>query len=434
MKDLIAWKNSPRRKPLILQGARQCGKTYILSHFGNQYYKNLAYFNFEEQPVLCEVFKHDLDTDRIIFELSAHAKFSITKSDTLIFLDEIQLCPPAITSLKYFCEKNNAYHIVAAGSLLGIQLAQPTSFPVGKVDLMFLYPLSFEEFLLASGQDQIRDIASHLDISGHLPEVAVTRLQSSWQDYQICGGMPEAAAAFIQDRNIQVTDQILDNLLFIIERDIRKYAKVVDSPKIELIWRSLPAHLSRVKKKFIYKDVKEGARARDYENALQWLVNAGLVHQVTHISDPKIPLTAYEDIRHFKLFAFDIGLLRRLAGLSSASILIADQHFMEFKGAMAENAFAQEMMAYGFKKLHFWTSGNTAEIDFIITNETQIVPVEIKSSERVRSKSLEVYDQKYLPDVKVRVSMRNFTYTPGNRLIFLPAYMLYRFRDMTIKS
>jgi predicted AAA+ superfamily ATPase len=430
MKDLLAWKSSPRRKPLILQGVRQSGKTYILNLFGHLHYRKTAYFNFEDHPVICEVFKKDLDTNRIIFELAAHLGSPIDKEHTLIFLDEIQLCPRALTSLKYFCENNNEYHIVTAGSLLSIQLAQPTSYPVGTVDLLFLYPLSFEEFLKACGQEQLLEIMNNLVLSDSVSAVAAGKLQKFWQDYQICGGMPEAAAVYIQDRDTQVTDTILDNLLMLYDRDIRKYAKLIDSPKIELIWHSIPSQLARVKNKFIYKDIKEGARARDYENALQWLVDAGMVHRVTHISEPRIPLSAYEDLRYFKIFALDIGLLRRLAGLSADSIITSDQHYVEFKGAMAENAFVQEMLAYGNKNMNFWTSGNTAEIDFIITLEDRIIPIEIKSAERVRSKSLAIYDQRYQPDLKVRISTKGFSFTPESRLLSLPLHLLFCFRKL----
>jgi len=432
MKDLKAWKSSSHRKPLIMQGVRQCGKTFILKRFGQEAYSDTAYFNFEDQPQLCEIFQRNLDTDRILFELSAFHGSIIKKSDTLIILDEIQLCPKALTALKYFCENNNDYHIVTAGSLLGIQLAEPTSYPVGKADLLHLYPLSFEEFLLACGQETLVDYVSSLKLSDSIPNLLSDKLLSFWQDFQICGGLPEAAAAFIQERDIQKTDKLLDDLLNLYERDIRKHAQALDAPKIDLIWHSLPSQLARVKNKFIYKEITEGARARDYENALQWLINAGMIHRVTHISEPRVPLMAYEDTRHFKLLSMDIGLLRRLARLSANSIITVDKYYAEFKGAIAENFFAQEMLAYGLDDLHFWTSGNLAEIDFIIANDNRIIPVEIKAADNVRSKSLKVYADRYKPEISVRISTKGFSYSSDNRLLSLPHYLLFRFRDFTM--
>jgi predicted AAA+ superfamily ATPase len=420
------------RKPLILQGVRQCGKTFILNQFGRENYSKVAYFNFEDQPEFCSIFQKDLDTDRIIFDLSAYFGSIIERTNTLIIFDEIQFCPKAITSLKYFCEKNNDYHIAAAGSLLGIQLAEPTSYPVGKVDLLSLYPLSFEEFLIACGQTQLFDYVIKMDPSQSPAKLFTDKLTACLTDYQICGGMPEAVSAYIQTRDIQAVDKILDNLLLIYERDFRKHARLTDAPKIDLIWHSVPSQLARIKNKFIFKEITEGARARDYENALQWLVNAGMIHRVSHISQPRIPLSAYEDPRHFKIFAFDIGLLRRLAKLSAASIIMADEHYAEFKGALAENFFAQEMVAYGMADLYFWTSGNMAEIDFVIANQNRIIPVEIKAADNVRARSLAVYSEKFEPAIKVRVSMKGFAFSKETRLIALPHYMLFRFKDLTL--
>ena len=260
------------------------------------------------------------------------------------------------------------------------------------------------------------------------------RFLSFWQDYQICGGLPDVVRVYIQSRNIQETDKMLADLLVLYDQDIRKYAAILDVPKINLIWQSIPSQLARVKNKFIYKEIADGARARDYENALQWLVNAGMIHRITHISEPRIPLSAYEDTRHFKLLAMDIGLLRRLAGLPAASIITADKNYAEFKGALAENFFAQEMLAYGMPDLHFWTSGNTAEVDFIMTNDRRIIPVEIKVANNVRAKSLSVYQNRYQPEFSVKVSLQDFAYSANTHLLSLPHYLLFRFRDLTLQS
>lgn len=329
MTKLIAWKNSPRRKPLILQGVRQCGKTFILNRFGQENYSRTVYFNFEMQPQLCSIFERGHDTTRIIRELSVYHGALIQPEDSLLILDEIQFCPKAITSLKYFCENSAEYHIATAGSLLGIQLT--------------------------------------------------------------------------------------------------------DSPKIELIWHSIPSQLARPKSKFIYKTVTDGARARDYENALQWLINAGMITKVTHLAQPGMPLSAYEDPHHFKILAADIGLLRRLARLPAGSIILGDRLYTEFRGAMAENLFAQEMLAYGIDDLHFWTSGNTAEVDFVLLNGSRIVPVEIKSADNARAKSLQVYSGKYDPEIKVRVSMKEYAYSKDQKLLSLPPYLLFNFRNLTQK-
>jgi uncharacterized protein len=432
-KKLISWKQSSRRKPLIIQGVRQCGKTYIIKQFGKENYKKTVILNFEEQPQLCSIFERDLDTKRILFELSAYFNTSISPDDTLIVFDEVQICPKAITALKYFCENNNEYHIIAAGSLFGIHLVEPTSFPVGKVDLIQLYPMSFEEFLIASGQSALLDYVMDMTINDRISQLIADKLTLLLTDYLVCGGMPEAVADFIEHRNIQAVDEILNNLLIIYERDFHKHAKLTDAPKIEMIWRSVPSQLARVKNKFVFKEITEGARARDYENALNWLVNAGMIYRVTQISRPEIPLSVYEDTRLFKILAVDIGLLRRLAGLSAASIITGDHHYSEFKGAMAENLFAQEILAYGIDKLHFWTSSNTAEIDFVISNENRIIPVEIKAADNVRAKSLNIYSEKYKPEVKVRVSMKGFGYDSDRKLICLPHYMLYKFRQLTLQ-
>lgn len=432
MKNLLAWKNSPRRKPLIMQGVRQCGKTYIIKQFGRENYKRIVYLNFEEQPQLCTIFEKDLDTKRIIFEISAYQNMPVTSADSLIVFDEIQLCPKAITSLKYFCENSNEFHVVAAGSLLGLQLAEPTSYPVGKVDLMQLYPMSFEEYLMAAGQTPLLEYAMNLSARDTIPQLLAEKFSSNLSDYLICGGMPEAVADFIQNRDTHSVDEILNNLLLIYERDFRKHAKLTDAPKIEMIWKSVPSQLARAKNKFIFKEITEGARARDYENALNWLVNAGMIHRVTHISQPEIPLSAYEDTRHFKILAVDVGLLRRLAGLSATSIITGDRHYTEFKGAMAENFFAQEVLAYGIDHLHFWSSGNKAEVDFVISNDNRIVPVEIKAADNVRARSLSVYSEKYMPEIKVRVSMKGYAFDPESRLLCLPHYLLYRFKELTL--
>ena len=431
MKNLVNWKKSLRRKPLIIQGVRQCGKTYIIRQFGEQNYKKTIYLNFEEQPQLCSIFEKDLDTKRIIFELSAFQNTPVTPADTLVVFDEIQACAKAITSLKYFCENSNEYHVIAAGSLLGLQLAEPTSFPVGKVDLMQLHPMSFQEYLIAAGQSMLLEYTLNMIINDRIPKILTDKLAAHLIDYFICGGMPEAVSDFIANRDTHAVDEILNNLLLIYERDFRKHAKLTDAPKIEMIWRSVPSQLARVKNKFVYKEITDGARARDYENALNWLVNAGMIHRVTHISQPDIPLSAYEDTRHFKILAVDIGLLRRLAGLSATSIVTGDRHYAEFKGAMAENFFAQEVKAYGIDHLHFWTSGNKAEIDFVISNYDRLIPVEIKAADNVRARSLNVYSEKYQPDIKVRVSMKGFAYDVENKLLCLPHYLLYRFSELT---
>ena len=421
--DLIKWKESKHRKPLILKGVRQCGKTYLLKEFGRRCYTHTAYFNFEENDALKAIFEKDFDVRRILFELELHYEKKITESDTLIIFDEIQECGRALTSLKYFCENAPEYHIVCAGSLLGIALQKQLSFPVGKVDFLTLYPMSFAEFLRACDAANLADFIANFQAGDHLPEIAANKLEAYLRQYYITGGMPEVVKSWSLEQDIEAVEQIQQNIINSYELDFAKHAPVNEFPKLLAIWRSIPEQLAKENTKFIFSHVKKGWRAKDLEDALEWLIGAGLVYKVCKIEKPFIPLSAYADDSAFKLYMADVGILRRLSKLPHSIILNATPAFKEFKGSLAENYVLGELTKSVDDTSYYWSSGNTAEVDFIIQCDAEIVPIEVKAEQHLRARSLAEYRKKYTPEHAVKTSMRGEISTDNN-ILQIPLYMI----------
>ncbi len=403
--DLRQWKENENRKPLILKGVRQCGKTYLLQEFGEKYYQDTAYFNFEENDALKEVFDKDYDISRIMFELDLQHQRKIEPENTLIIFDEIQECGRALTSLKYFCEKAPEYHIVCAGSLLGIALQSQLSFPVGKVDFLTLYPMSYTEFLRGCGEDTLADFVKNHKKGDSLPKIAANKLEEYLRQYYIVGGMPEAVDNWRKNHDIQAVERIQQNIINSYELDFAKHAPTKEFPKLQAIWRSIPEQLAKENKKFIFSQVKASWRAKDLEDALEWLIGAGLVYKVRRIEKPFLPLSAYAEDRAFKLYMADIGILRKLSKLPYDIVLNSTDIYKEFKGALAENYVLGELVKAVDDTAYYWTSGNTAEVDFVIQCRNEIVPIEVKAQQHLKARSLDEYRRKYSPKYAVKTSM-----------------------------
>lgn len=419
---LEQWKNKKDRKPLILKGVRQCGKTYLLKEFGARHYKDTAYFNFEENDALKTVFEQNYDTKRIIFELGLYFGKTIVPGETLIILDEIQECGRALTSLKYFCENAPEYHIVCAGSLLGIALNRQLSFPVGKVDFLTLYPMSFAEFLQANGEEALADYLQNFKRGDSLSELIGDKLSTYLKQYYVTGGMPEVVAAWCDSHDMTKVDSIQQSIINSYELDFAKHAPAKDFPKLTAIWKSIPEQLAKENTKFIFSHVKAGWRAKDLEDALEWLIGAGLVYKVCKIEKPFIPLSSYADQTHFKLYMADVGILRRMSKLPYEVILDATEAYREFKGSMTENYVLGELVKSVDEEPFFWTSGNAAEVDFVAQVGGDIVPIEVKSERNVKARSLAEYRKKYSPKYSVITSMR--TETKGDEVLNIPLYMI----------
>ena len=421
MSKLVIWKNKGRRKPLLLRGVRQCGKTWLLQEFGRLHFQNVAYFNLERNEPALAVFAADLDPKRILLELGALGNVSIEPQKTLIILDEIQQSPRALNSLKYFCEEMPEYAIVAAGSLLGVALSRPDGFPVGKVSFLDLFPCTFMEYL-ARVNEQLAKYCQELDKIEPISEALARELEKHFRNYLIIGGMPEAIETFIENNDMLAVGETQDDILLSYELDFAKHAPNTEIPKLFLLWKAIPLQLARENSKFVYGEVKSGARARDLEDALRWLLDAGLINKVSRIEQPHIPLAAYEDRRSFKLYMADTGLLCRKAKMSLSNILLNQDVFGEFKGRLIENYVQQQLMAQGHKSLFYWTSGNTAEVDFVISHENMVSPVEVKSGMNVRSRSLKTYREKYKPELAIRFSLQNLKQEDG--LLNIPLYLI----------
>ena len=405
---LHSWMTSENRKPLLLRGARQIGKTWLMRSFGRANFEHVAEFNFDHVPELASVFEKSKDVERILKELSLYTKAPVVAGKTLIIFDEIQECEAALNSLKYFCEDAPEYHVIAAGSLLGMAVrAKRMKVPVGKVQVLRMYPISFSEYLQTADASTWNYVRDHLRSVEPLPEIVLSRLQLEYKRYMVCGGMPEAAAAMLQCDSQQKIDDVLQSILDLYEMDFAKYATPVQTTRISSLWKSLPSQLAKQNKKFVYNVVKQGARARDYEDALIWLEESGLVYRVYDVSKPAMPLSAYKDLSAFKLYACDGGLLRQLAKLPAEIVMDGNSNYLEFRGAMAENMVLLSCLHQFDDVPYYWTSGNTAEIDFVVQHKTDIVPVEVKSEQGVHSRSLSVYREKFTPSVSIRFSMRN---------------------------
>lgn len=419
---LVEWKEKSNRKPLILKGVRQCGKTYLLKEFGNRYYESCAYFNFEENEALKNVFEKDYDTSRILFELGLYFGKTIEPGKTLLILDEIQECGRAITAMKYFCENAPEYHIVCAGSLLGIALQKQLSFPVGKVDFLTLYPMSFSEFLRAAGPEALADFVENFKKGDNLPEVIGEKLATFLRQYYITGGMPEVVQVWCNTHSIEQVENVQQAIINSYELDFAKHAPTKDFPKLTAIWRSIPEQLAKENTKFIFSHVKKGWRSKDLEDALEWLIAAGLVYKVCKIEKPFIPLSSYADDTSFKLYMSDVGILRKLSKLPHEVVLDATPTYKEFKGSMTENYVLCELLKSVDDTAYYWSSGNTAEVDFIIQSGTEIVPIEVKSEKNVKARSLAEYRKKYTPKYSVKTSMKHET--DGEEVLNIPLYLI----------
>lgn len=418
--QLSRWKTSPERKPLIVRGARQIGKTWALKKFGEQNYAHVAYFNFDASEELCREFEQTKDPARLIPVLQLYTSEPILPGETLIIFDEIQQCNKALNSLKYFCENAPQYHVVAAGSLLGVSLSHGDSFPVGKVQFLTMYPVTFREFLRIDN-DAVFNYVEQITSVEPLPIAVFNQLMESWRRYQVCGGMPAAASAMLDAKGMDEVEMRQQEVLTAYALDFAKHAETKDIPRIAAIWHSIPSQLAKENRKFVYKLVKTGARAREYEDALLWLEHAGLVHRVFCSSKPGLPLSAYDDVSAFKIYLCDAGLLRRMAQLP-VEVLTADSPlYAEFKGAMAENYVLQSLLSQSEIKPRYWTSSATAEVDFIWQVGLEVVPIEVKSGKSTQGKSLSVYCNHYNPEKMICFSLNNMK--QSERLISIPIFL-----------
>lgn len=417
-RDIIStfkeWKDAPMRKPILLQGARQIGKTWAMETFGKESFEYCAKFDFDRQEELKSVFQNTKMPERIIKELALFCDVPIIAGKTLIIFDEIQECEEALNCLKYFCEDAPEYHIMAAGSLLGVAVKKRRmTVPVGKVRVIRMYPLSFKEFLRASDIHTYEYI-EQLTAIEKLPEIILNKLKLEYRRYLVCGGMPDAACAMLENQGMENVDAILQDILDLYELDFAKYAEPREIPRIHAIWHSLPSQLAKENRKFVYKVVKPGARSKDYEDALLWLEDAGMIYRINNITRPLFPLSAYENLSAFKLYACDCGLLRRLAKLPSSIIVSPTANYTEFKGAMAENAILQSLMPILRREVPFyWSPDSRAEIEFVIQWNDEIIPIEVKAENCVSGRSLSVYKEKYAPKHRIRFSFLNLQYNCG---------------------
>lgn len=420
MKKLISWKNDIDRKPLILRGARQVGKTYIIKQFGKENYEGVAYFNFDHDTELYNMFENTKDPKRILEQLSFVYGKAIIPGKTLIVFDEIQECPNALNSLKYFEEEAKQYHIISAGSLLGIRLSH-TSFPVGKVDFLDMYPMTFTEFLEADGCTNLVDYMNSLKDIENIPDVFFGRLSEKLKAYFIIGGMPEAVNSWVMNKDVQKVSKIQDNILKSYESDFSKHTSNIEANKISIIWNSLASQISKDNKKFIYQVAKQGARAREYEGAVNWLRDASIVNKIYNVTKPNMPLISYNALSSFKMYFNDVGLLRKKTDLDSKIIIEGNKLFQEFKGALTENYVLQTLISIGLNPYYF-TFDNKYEIDFVIQFKNEIIPIEVKSSENINNKSLKVYNESFNPKTRIRFSMKNLN--KDDNLINIPLFMV----------
>ncbi len=421
MENLLAWKQSRRRKPLIIEGARQVGKTWLMKEFGRQAYGDTVYINFDSNARMAELFASDLDTKRLVLGLELYAGRKIDPENALLIFDEVQEVPRALAALKYFCEDAPQYHIVCAGSLLGIALHRGTSFPVGKVDFLKLYPLSFQEFLMAIGKKQFSELLDQQDFS------MITSFRETYADalkqYYFVGGMPEAVESFAENQDFNEVRQIQKRILAAYEQDFSKHAPNEVVPRLRMLWNSIPAQLAKENKKFIYGLVREGARAKDYETALLWLSDCGLVHRVSRVNAPGIPLRAYEDMKAFKLFVLDVGLLGCMTGLHQRTLLDGNALFVEFKGALTEQYVCQQLKTLTDLELCYYTNDRgSCEVDFVVDTGGRVMPLEVKAETNLRAKSLKTYREKFSPELAIRTSMADYRKEDG--LVNLPLYAI----------
>lgn len=424
MKQLLNWKNSPYRKPLILKGVRQVGKTWILKEFGRQFYENTAYFNFDENEEYRQFFETTKDVNRILQNLMLVSGQKILPEKTLIVFDEVQDCPNVINTMKYFCENAPEYHVTCAGSLLGIALARPSSFPVGKVNFMQIDPMTFMEFLIANGDENLAVYLDSIETLEAIPDAFFNPLYEKLKMYYVTGGMPESVRMWTEARDVAVMQEALADIIGAYERDFAKHPGVSEFPKISMIWKSIPSQLARENKKFIYKAVKEGARAREYEDALQWLVDARLVYKIYRSSAPGLPVSAYDDLSAFKIYLVDVGILRRLAMLAPTAFGEGNRLFTEFKGALTENYVLQELATQFEVVPRYWSKSNPPyEVDFLLQRENDIFPVEVKAETNTNSRSLRKFKELYGDRVKLRIRFSLDNLKLNNDVLNIPLFM-----------
>lgn len=425
IEKLYRWKESKYRKPLIIEGARQVGKTWLMKEFGREAYADTVYINFDSNSRMAGLFASDLNTERLIVGIELYAGKKIDPGQTLLIFDEVQEVPRALSSLKYFCENAPQYHIMCAGSLLGIALHEGSSFPVGKVDFLSLYPLSFREFLMATAGERFAELLDRQDYP------MITAFKQTYVDalrqYYFVGGMPEAVRCFAEDRDFPAVREIQKHILAAYEQDFSKHAPAEIVPKIRMVWNSIPSQLAKENKKFVYGLVREGGRARDYETAIMWLCDCGLVHRVGRVNAAGIPLKAYEDLKAFKLFLVDVGLLSCMTGLHQSILLDGNDLFTEFKGALTEQYVCQQLKTLEGLGVYYYTNDRgSCEVDFILDTGGQIVPLEVKAEVNLRAKSLKTYREKFSPDISVRTSMADYKEEDG--LVNLPLYAIEEIR------
>lgn len=426
LKSLFQWKNRADRKPLIIRGARQVGKTWLLKEFGKTYYKNIAYINFETAKSLHRIFESGFEVDKLIMALKIETDTEIIAGETLIILDEIQECEAALTSLKYFHENANQYHIAAAGSLLGVSLHKNRSFPVGKVDFLDLHPLHFLEFLEAMNELPLLELLHKKNWD------LITGFKAKYihllKQYYYVGGMPEAVLTFINQKDFKKVREKQLGILAAYEQDFSKHAPHDIVPRIRLVWQSLPSQLAKENRKFIYGNLKNGARAREFELAIEWLADAGFIHKVSRCNNPAMPLIAYAALSDFKLYLLDVGLLAAMGNIDIQTFITEQSLFEEFKGALAEQYVLQQFKSLKQLPIYYWTAERaTAEVDFLIQYQHRIIPVEVKAVENLKAKSLKVYHQKFNPEISIRTSLAD--YRKEDWLINLPLYACTAFID-----
>ena len=420
LQHLCDWKKSSRRKPLIIRGARQVGKTWLMKEFGKKNFKNSVYINFDSNPEMAALFEGSLDVPRLISGLQIYAGEKIVPQKTLLIFDEVQEVPRALTSLKYFCEDAPEYAVISAGSLLGVALHQGTSFPVGKVDFLDLYPMGFTEFLEAAGHENLSELLRSRDWSmiAAFKEKYIELLRY----YYFIGGMPEAVQTFISENDLKSVRKIQNNILSAYEQDFSKHAPAETVSRIRMVWQSIPAQLAKENRRFVYGALRKGARAKDFELAIQWLRDCGLIEQVIRVSKPSVPLSAYAD-EGFKMYVADVGLLGAMSGLDAGTLLQGNRLFSEFKGALTEQYVAQQLRSeLGIKPFYWSAERATAEVDFIFQSGMELYPLEVKAEENLKAKSLKVYTEKYAPPLAIRTSMSDFR--KENTLVNLPLYAI----------
>lgn len=428
IEELKKWKESPTRKPMIIRGARQVGKTWLMKEFGKEFYEKCAYINFDDNSRMNKLFEEDFDLDRIIQGLKIESGVNIEPENTLIIFDEIQETPKALKALKYFCENAREYHIISAGSLLGVAIHEGTSFPVGKVDFMDLTPLSFFEFLEALGENELLKLLKNNDFP--MIEVFNTKIKEYLKLYYYVGGMPEVVNAYATNKDLKEVRKIQKELLAAYEQDFSKHAPSNIVPRIRQLWNNIPTQLAKENKKFIYGLIKEGARAREYEIALSWLIDCGIVYQINRVNNCKVPLSAYQDFNAFKLYLLDVGLLAAMAEIDEKTLLDGNEIFVEFKGSLTEQYVLCQLKQCTDLNVFYWTADTgTAEIDFITQIRGNNVPIEVKANENLQAKSLKTFVQKYNTEINVRTSMSN--YRKEDWLINVPLYSIGNIEEIT---